>query len=142
MIQITMNSTQVALDESGDRKLDKVVQMSQNGKFIPLFMWYGSDEVLMATYANYSDGVWHGLVWPGGATQVKHNHYRDPIMSAMASQISGATIVYSTVCPGADERNIKAPYHWPLRGKFTGDRGSPRTKKRLRGKCFHLMTSS
>ena len=39
------------------------------------------------------------------------------------------------------KENIKAPCHWPLCGEFTGDRGIPRTKGQLRGKCFHLMTS-
>ena len=38
--------------------------------------------------------------------------------------------------------NIKAPRHWPLCGEFTGDRWIPRTNGQLRGKCFHLMTSS
>ena len=40
------------------------------------------------------------------------------------------------------KENIKAPRHWPLCGEFTGDRWIPRTKGQLRGKCFHLMTSS
>ena len=31
-------------------------------------------------------------------------HYSDVIMGAMASQITSLTIVYSTVCPGADQR--------------------------------------
>ena len=38
--------------------------------------------------------------------------------------------------------NTKAPRHWPLCGEFTGDRWIPRTNGQLRGKCFHLMTSS
>ena len=44
-------------------------------------------------------------------------HYIDAIMSAVASQITSFTIVYSTVYSGAD--------HWPLCGEFTGHR-SPR----------------
>ena len=40
------------------------------------------------------------------------------------------------------KENIKAPRHWPLCGEFTADRWIPRTKGQLRGKCFHLMTSS
>ena len=32
------------------------------------------------------------------------SHYTDVIMSAMASQITGVSIVYPTVCPGADQR--------------------------------------
>ena len=31
-------------------------------------------------------------------------HYSDVIMSAMASEITGVTIIYSTVCSGADQR--------------------------------------
>ena len=44
--------------------------MFQNDRFIHLFKWNGADEVLTTTYTNHSDGEWHGLVWPGGATQV------------------------------------------------------------------------
>ena len=40
------------------------------------------------------------------------------------------------------KKNIKAPHHWPLCVEFTGDRWIPRTNGQLRGKCFHLMTSS
>ena len=40
------------------------------------------------------------------------------------------------------KKNIKAPRHWPLCGEFTGDRRIPRTNGQLRGRCFHLMTSS
>ena len=40
------------------------------------------------------------------------------------------------------KENIKALRHWPLWGEFTGHRWIPRTKGQLRGKCFHLMTSS
>ena len=48
-------------------------------------------------------------------------HYSDVIMSAKASQITGVWIVHLTVCSGANQRDIKAPRHWPLCGKFTGD---------------------
>ena len=54
-------------------------------------------------------------------------HYNDVIMSAMASQITGVSIVCSTVGPGADKK-IKAPRYWPLCGEFTGDRWIPHTK--------------
>ena len=47
---------------------------------------------------------WHRCL-PGGQF-----HYSDVIMSAMASQAIGVSIVYSTVCSG------KAPPHWPLWG--------------------------
>ena len=54
---------------------------------------------------------------------IKCSHYNNVIMGAMASQIISLTNVYSTVYSGADQTNIKAPYHWPVW-------------------CFHLMTSS
>ena len=41
-------------------------------------------------------------------------------MGAIASQITGLTIVYSTVFSGADKKNIKAPRHWPLCGNSPG----------------------
>ena len=55
-------------------------------------------------------------------------HYNDVIMSAMTSQITSLTIVYSTVYWAQMIENIKAPRHWPLWGKFTGDQRIPRTK--------------
>ena len=66
--------------------------------------------------------------------------YGDVVMGTVASQITSLTIVYSTVYSG--QENIKAPRHWPLCGEITGDRWIPRTNGQLRGKCFHLMTSS
>ena len=35
-------------------------------------------------------------------------HYSDVLMSAMASQITGISIVYSTVCSGADQRKYQS----------------------------------
>ena len=40
------------------------------------------------------------------------------------------------------KESINAARLWPLWGEFTGDRWIPRTKGQLRGKYFHLMTSS
>ena len=48
------------------------------------------------------------------------NHYSDAIMSAIASQITSLTMVYSTVYSGAEE-NIKAPGYRPLWRGFTGE---------------------
>ena len=41
-------------------------------------------------------------------------------MSVMVSIITGVSIVYSTVCSGADKK-INAPRHWPLWGEFAGE---------------------
>ena len=45
-----------------------------------------------------------GLNLNGHKQQLFPNHYDDVIMSAMASQITSLTIVYSTVYSGADQR--------------------------------------
>ena len=63
-------------------------------------------------------------------------------MTTMASQITSVTVVYQSFIQTQIKENIKAPRHWPLCGEFTGDRWIPRTNGQLRGKCFHLMTSS
>ena len=72
---------------------------------------------------------------------IKISHYVDVIMGAIPSQITSLAIVYSFI-QTQKKTNIKAPRHWPLWGEFTGDRWIPRTYGQLRGKCFHLMTSS
>ena len=43
-----------------------------------------------------------------------YHQYSDPIMGTMASQITSVLIICSTVCSGADQRNIKDPRHWTL----------------------------
>ena len=69
-------------------------------------------------------------------------HYNDVIMSAMASQISSLTIVYSTVYSGVDHRK-KSKLHVtslcegnsPVTSEFPAQKAS-------NAECFHLMTSS
>ena len=60
-------------------------------------------------------------------------HSSDVIMGAVASQITGDWIVYSTVSSGGDHRKHQSSSPRPCEGN------SPVTG---RGKCFHLMTSS
>ena len=51
-------------------------------------------------------------------------------MSAMASQITSLTIVYSSFILAQIKENIKATRHWPLWGEFTDDRHKgPVTRK-------------
>ena len=45
---------------------------------------------------------------------IRCNDYGDVIILAMASQITGASSVCSTVWSGAGEKNINAQRHWPL----------------------------
>ena len=57
------------------------------------------------------------------------NHYSDVIMSTMASQITGATFVYSIVCSGADQRKhqnspslafVRGIHRWPVNAPQKG----------------------
>ena len=68
-----------------------------------------------------------GMVsWLQGATL---NHYSDVIMGAMASLIPGVSIVYSTVCSGADQRKhqrsaslafVRGIHRWPVNSPHKG----------------------
>ena len=49
--------------------------------------------------------------------QPRNNHYSGVIMSAIASQMIGLSMICSTV--GSAAENIKAPRHWPMWGEFT-----------------------
>ena len=67
----------------------------------------------------------------------KEWHNSDAMMSAMASQITGFWFVCSTICSGADhKKNLKAPRHWPLWGKFIGDRWILPHKRTVTWKMF------
>ena len=68
-------------------------------------------------------------------------HYIDVVMSAMASQTTGVSIVYSFVQARIKEY-IKAPRYWLLvRGIHWWPVNSPHIGS-VNLKCFHLMTSS
>ena len=60
----------------------------------------------------------------------------------MASQITSLTVVYSTVYSDADQRKHQRSAPLAFVWGIHRDRWIPRTKGQLRGKCFHLMTSS
>ena len=63
-------------------------------------------------------------------------HYNDVIMGAIASQITSLTFVCPIVYSDADQRKHQSS------ASLAFVRGIPRTNGQLRGKCFHLMTSS
>ena len=57
------------------------------------------------------------------------NHYNDVMMSPMESQITSLVIVYSTVYPGADQRNhqrsaslafVQGIHRWPVNSPHKG----------------------
>ena len=63
-------------------------------------------------------------------------------MTTIASQITSLTVVYSVVYSGADQRKHQSSASLAFVWVIHRDRWIPRTKGQLRGKCFHLMTSS
>ena len=69
-------------------------------------------------------------------------HYIDVIITTIASQITSLTVVYSTVYSDADQRKHQSSASLAFVWGIHRDRWIPRTKDQLRGKCFHLMTSS
>ena len=69
-------------------------------------------------------------------------HYNDVIITTMASQITSLTVVYPTVYSDADQRKHQSSASLAFVWGIHRDRWIPRTKGQLRGKCFHLMTSS
>ena len=69
-------------------------------------------------------------------------HYGDVIMTTIASQITSLTVVYSIVYSDADQRKHQISASLAHVWGTHRDRWIPRTKGQLRGKCFHLMTSS
>ena len=69
-------------------------------------------------------------------------HHIDVIMTAMASQITSLTVVYSTVYSDADKRKHQSSASLVFVWGIHRDRWIPRTNGQLRRKCFHFMTSS
>ena len=63
-------------------------------------------------------------------------------MGTVASQVTSLTIVYTTVYSDADQNKHQSSASLAFVWGLHRDRWIPRTKGQLRGKCFHLMTSS
>ena len=89
-------------------------------------------EILQIVYLTY-------LIQMTGSNRY---HYIDIIMGAIASQITSITVVYSAVYSDADQRKHQSSASLAFVWGIHRDRWIPRTKGQLRGKCFHLMTSS
>ena len=94
---------------------------------------------------------WHGIIpwslaltrWcPMDHTFGLYYHYIDVIMTTKASQITSLTAVYSTVYSDADQRKHQSSASLAFVWEIHRDRRIPRTKGQLRGKWFHLLTSS
>ena len=77
-----------------------------------------------------------------GSMYYQSLYYSDVIMGAIASQITSLAIVYSSVYSDANQRKHQGSASlFFVRGIHRGP-WIPRTNDQLRGKCFHLMTSS
>ena len=63
-------------------------------------------------------------------------------MTTMASQITSLMVVYSTVHSDADQRKRQSSASLAFVRGIHRDRWIPRIKGQLRGKCFHLVSSS
>ena len=87
-------------------------------------------DAIAHTYPNFHDGV------------SESQHYSDAIMGTIASQITSLTVAYSIVYSDADQRKHQSSASLAFVWGIHRDRWIPRTKGKLRGKCFHLMTSS
>ena len=73
---------------------------------------------------------------------VTEPHYYDVIMGTIASQITSLTIVYSTFYSDVDQRKHQSSVSLAIVRGIHRRPVNSRTKGQLRGKCFHLMTSS
>ena len=73
---------------------------------------------------------------------LNYPHYIDVIISVMASQITGVSMVCSTVSSGVDQRKYQRSASLAfVRGIHCSPMNSPHKGPATR-KCFHLMTSS
>ena len=74
----------------------------------------------------------------------RHIAYRyiDVMITTMAPQFTSLTVVYSIVYSDAIQRKHQNSALLAFVWGIHQDRWIPRTKGQLRGKCFHLMTSS
>ena len=108
---------------------------------LPLFGQLCPQRYISSTFWSQSISITHKTSCHHGNGSMS-KHYTDVIMTMMASQITSLTVVYSTVYSDADQRKHQSSASLAFVWGIHRDRWIPRTKGQLRGKCFHLMTSS
>ena len=103
--------------------------------FVGVFHWglIKMTVILQTTFSNASTG---------SGNRHQAIHYKDVIMRAMASQITGVSIVCSIVCSGADQRKHQSPTSLAFVRGIHRQPVDPPHKGPVKRKCFHLMTSS
>ena len=113
-------------------KLEKPPTLTQKGRHINGFPSSVALEVATQITCDAASGKFSNITI----------HYIDVIMTTMAPQITSPTVVYSTVYSDADQRKHQSSASLASVWGIHRDRWIRRTKGQLRGKCFHLMTSS
>ena len=125
-----------------------------HGKSTDMYFWghncgllfYGlSLKIFQMHIQNKTIQEWEHIFQPTSVWQLwAHHayHYIDVIMTTMASQITSLTVVYSIIYSDADQRKHQNSASLAFVWGIHRDRWIPHTKGQLRGKCFHLMTSS
>ena len=111
------------------------MEASQLRITVPMWWEFNWDQLVPSQRASNAEDV--------ATSRSQHAiHYIDVIMTTMASQITSLMVVYSTAYSDADQRKHQSSASLAFVWGIHRDRWIPRTKGQLRGKCFHLMTSS
>ena len=122
-----------------------------NIRFIKTMSWLNNYinsckwDVVGHAYPNFKDWVINYISFFCGSTYLSMPYYlcfinySDVINSAMASQTTVVSIVYSTVCSGIDQRKPQNSVSLVFVKGFTTDRSIPRTKGQYRGKSWHHL---
>ena len=85
--------------------------------------------VMFIAVLQCSASIPHGKLKVSWAATIPSPHYNDVIMSAMASQITNLTIVYSAVYSGTDQRKhqssaslafVRGIHRWPVNSPHKG----------------------
>ena len=120
--------------------------------------WYFRDKLLIQVQISYFNkmfvemsanillGIQFANTLRHQVTPIRINnrdyHYGDVIWARWRLKSPASPLFTQPFIQVQFKEIIKAPRHWPWCGEFTGDRWILRTNGQLRGKCFHLMTSS
>ena len=66
----SLTDNQVTFNGVGDRQMDHIIHINQNGRFVPIMHYNAVAETAEITYAHFKDGTWQRLIWTGGTTEV------------------------------------------------------------------------
>ena len=126
----------------------QVFEMLSNGMclyplpWLPVIWRFQKPYGCLATLGEFSKWVFGRLWICGWRVNSVQYHNDDVIMTPMAPQITRLAVVYSIVYSGVDKKKHQSSASLAFVRGIHRDRWIPRSKGQLRGKCFHLMTSS